>query len=125
MTETLYSFVKTHLTLSISVQQLEALQPHTGLRVHVDVHAMTWPEPQQIPHPAHSAAEAAGHPSIAASTHRKSGPHLTLRVTLRAHTHAVRSLPHLLPHLWQGGERENNLPRYCFPAFVCLFQPSK
>lgn len=121
MPETQCQFAKTHLTLSISVQQLEAPQPHAGLHVHVDVHAVTWPEPQQLPHPAHSAAEAAGHPSIAASTHRKSGPHLTLCVTLQAHTHVVRSLPHLLPHLWHGGEHENNQPRSHFPAFVCLF----
>lgn len=29
-------------------------------------------------------------------------------VTLQAHAHLVRPLPHLMPHLCRGGERENN-----------------
>lgn len=95
-----------HLALSLSVQHLEARQPHAGLRVHVDVHAVTRPEPQQLLHPAHPAAEAAGLPSITSYAHRQNGPHLPLGVTLRAHTHVVRSPPHLLPHLCREGERE-------------------
>lgn len=74
-----------HLALHISVQQLETRQPHAGLRVHVDVHGLTPSEPQQFLHPVRPAAEAAGPPSIAASAHRKSGPHLPLCVTLQAH----------------------------------------
>lgn len=84
--KTLYSLVPTHLILSFSIQHLEARQPHARLRVHVDVHAVTGPEPQKLLHPAHLAAEAAGLPSITASTHRKNGPHLALCVTLQAHT---------------------------------------
>jgi len=69
-----------YLIRSISVQHLEAPQPHAGLRVHVDAHAVTRPEPQEPLHPAHPAAEAAGFPSIPSSTHRKNGPHLPLCV---------------------------------------------
>lgn len=65
-----------HLTLSVSVQQLEAPQPHAGLRVRVDVGALTRPE--QLPHAAHAAAEAAGLPSA----HGKSGPHLGPRAVV-------------------------------------------
>lgn len=71
-------FVHTHFILLVRVQELEAPQPHAGLRVHVDTHTVTRPEPQQLLHPAHPAAEAAGFPSIAASAHRKNGPHLPL-----------------------------------------------
>lgn len=122
--ETLCSFVPAHLVLSISVQQLEARQPHAGLRVCVDVHTLTRPEPQQLLHPAHPAAEAVG-PSITASTHRKNGPHLLLAVTLKAHA------PHQIsptPHLCRGGQRENirhSLFLCHFLAILRLFQPSK
>lgn len=116
--ETLCSFVPAHLVLSISVQQLEARQPHAGLRVCVDVHTLTRPEPQQLLHPAHPAAEAAGLPSITASTHRKNGSHLLLGVTLKAHA----------PHLCRGGQRENirhSLFLCHFLALLHLFQLSK
>lgn len=76
----------THLALCVGVQQLETPQPHTRLRVHVDVHALTGPQPQQLLHPAHPAGEAAGLPSLTASAHCQDGPHLPLCVTLQAHT---------------------------------------
>lgn len=125
VTETLCRCVPAHLVMSINVQQLEARQPHTGLRVHVDVRPLTLPEPQQLLHPAHPAAEAAGLPSSSASTHRKNGPHLLLGVTLKAHTPPPIS-PTL--HLLQGGQRENirHGPFLChFLAILCSFQPLK
>lgn len=62
--------------LSLRVQQLEAPEPHSGLRVHVDAPAVIGPEPQQPLHPAHPAnASLMTTGFIVASAQRKSGPH--------------------------------------------------
>lgn len=62
------------------MQQLEAPEPHAGLRVHVDALALSGLQPLHPPHPA---AEAVGLPVLIASSssssaHRKNGPHLWL-----------------------------------------------
>lgn len=99
-----------HLTLSGSVQQLEAGQPHARLRVQVDFHAARRPEPQQPPHLAHPAAEALGLPSAATSAHSKGSPHLLL--SRRGPTRLVRAPPHPLPPLC--GRGRHYVIYFCF-----------